>query len=210
MTDRLRGRERSRERGRRRSASPRSIRRYSRSPDEREANGPGEPNTTVVLQGLYFGTTDETLQNMFMLEQVPIDSVRVIRDRETGKSRGFAFVRFVTLDVAQEWVTKHFPTIVIDEFNVHIEFSRKTESDDADWICSLCRTQNFKRRDACFHCNSPKTASAMSGSNDGSHDVGDIPTPLLLLRGLDPLTSDESVRIFTNVIDSFLDHLVAY
>ena len=54
----------------------------------------------LYVGNLPFGTTDEQLRDMFE-QHGPTSSVNVIVDRETGRSRGFAFVEFETAEGAQ-------------------------------------------------------------------------------------------------------------
>ena len=54
----------------------------------------------LYVGNLPFSTTDEQLRDMFE-EHGRTSSVNVIVDRETGRSRGFAFVEFETDEGAQ-------------------------------------------------------------------------------------------------------------
>ena len=45
----------------------------------------------IYISGLSYGTTDADLTNLFA-EFGEVSSAKVIFDRETGRSRGFAFV----------------------------------------------------------------------------------------------------------------------
>jgi RNA recognition motif-containing protein len=57
-------------------------------------------NKKLYVGNLPFSTTDEQLREMFE-QHGPTQSVNVIVDRETGRSRGFAFVEFETPEAAQ-------------------------------------------------------------------------------------------------------------
>ncbi|OAJ40184.1 hypothetical protein BDEG_23948 [Batrachochytrium dendrobatidis JEL423] len=141
---------------------------------------------------------------------VMVESIRVVRDRISGLSRGFAFVTFPSIDAAGEWVSRHSPSVNIGGSVVGIELKKGAMgSEETDWICNRCNTCNFKRRGKCFRCGSLPT-QAMSGDNtrlestflinDGSRDIGDIPNPLLLLRGLDSLTTEDTLYRHINGI----------
>ena len=54
----------------------------------------------LYVGNLPFSTTDEQLRDMFE-QHGRTSSVNVIVDRETGRSRGFAFVEFETAECAQ-------------------------------------------------------------------------------------------------------------
>ncbi|KAJ8328633.1 hypothetical protein O5D80_003214 [Batrachochytrium dendrobatidis] len=147
---------------------------------------------------------------MFTFQDVMVESIRVVRDRISGLSRGFAFVTFPSIDAAGEWVSRHSPSVNIGGSVVGIELKKGAMgSEETDWICNRCNTCNFKRRGKCFRCGSLPT-QAMSGDNtrlestflinDGSRDIGDIPNPLLLLRGLDSLTTEDTLYRHINGI----------
>jgi cold-inducible RNA-binding protein len=46
----------------------------------------------LYVGNLSFDTTDESLQQLFTSNGFQVDSARVIRDKESGRSRGFGFV----------------------------------------------------------------------------------------------------------------------
>lgn len=59
-----------------------------------------------------------------------------------------------------------------------------------DWICSNCGVQNFRRRDQCFKCGGPKSDI---DAGEGADEVSPHPTNTVLLRGLDALSTEDSV-----------------
>ncbi len=46
----------------------------------------------LYVGNLAFSVSDEQLSDLFTSSNIPVDSVRVVRDMDTGRSRGFAFV----------------------------------------------------------------------------------------------------------------------
>ncbi len=48
----------------------------------------------IFIGGLSFNTTDDSLRSVFINYGVVEDAI-IIRDRETGRSRGFGFVTFL-------------------------------------------------------------------------------------------------------------------
>jgi RNA recognition motif-containing protein len=54
----------------------------------------------LYVGNLPFSTTDEDLRQLFG-SAGQLDSVKVVTDRDTGRSRGFAFVEFANEDEAQ-------------------------------------------------------------------------------------------------------------
>jgi cold-inducible RNA-binding protein len=62
-------------------------------------------NETIVNRKLYVGnlsfrTEEQTVESLFS-EAGPVESVRLMRDKATGQSRGFAFVEMQTEEGAQ-------------------------------------------------------------------------------------------------------------
>jgi cold-inducible RNA-binding protein len=55
----------------------------------------------IYVGNLSYDTTEDTLRNLFA-EFGEIASVRLITDRYTGRSKGFAFVEMSTEEAAQE------------------------------------------------------------------------------------------------------------
>jgi len=46
----------------------------------------------LYVGNLAFSVSDEQLSDLFAASNIPVESVRVVRDMDTGRSRGFAFV----------------------------------------------------------------------------------------------------------------------
>lgn len=57
--------------------------------------------TSLYVGNLSYDTTEEALQTLFA-EFGDIEAVRLITDRYTGRSKGFAFVEMVADEAAQE------------------------------------------------------------------------------------------------------------
>ncbi|KAL4226607.1 RNA-binding protein 5 [Mactra antiquata] len=68
-----------------------------------------------------------------------------------------------------------------------------------DWNCIKCGAHNFKRRDYCFKCNMSRYESGKSQA-DGYDHVGTNPCNTLVLRGLDALTTEESILTALNAV----------
>jgi RNA-binding protein 5/10 len=72
----------------------------------------------------------------------PVNDVRLIRDKVTGESRGFAFVEFPSVDDAQRFMEYHHNTrLEIDGRIVYMDYSKQKDSNHhhnseyRDWIC---------------------------------------------------------------------------
>ena len=58
--------------------------------------------TKLYVGNLNYNTSEESLRQMFSANGREVASVSIIMDRETGRSRGFAFVEMATAEGAQE------------------------------------------------------------------------------------------------------------
>ncbi|XP_030828681.1 RNA-binding protein 10-like [Strongylocentrotus purpuratus] len=76
--------------------------------------------------------------------------------------------------------------LVIGDGRASLTYSKSRG--DEDWFCSQCGTQNFKRRGNCFKCGIEKNES------ERYSQISTRPTRILLLMGLDSLTTEEKVQ----------------
>lgn len=58
----------------------------------------------LFVGNLPWSTSEEDLRNMFSQDGMQVESVQIISDRETGRSKGFGFVEMVTLEDAEKAV----------------------------------------------------------------------------------------------------------
>ena len=68
-------------------------------------------NRRLFVGNLSFSTEESTLQDLFS-QAGPVESVRVMRDQATGRSRGFGFVEMATEDGARAAIEKFNETEV--------------------------------------------------------------------------------------------------
>lgn len=59
----------------------------------------------LYVGNLSYNTTDESLTDMFS-QQGQVDSVRIVSDRDSGRSKGFAFIEMSTESEAQNAIEK--------------------------------------------------------------------------------------------------------
>ncbi|XP_042403912.1 SUPPRESSOR OF ABI3-5-like isoform X3 [Zingiber officinale] len=200
-------RERSRSRGcddRSRSRSPRSRsrrshredsyddvrydrndRRWDYDHDEKRYNDSFvAPSATIIVKGLSQKTTEEDLYQI-LAEWGPLRHVRVIKERNSGVSRGFAFIDFPDMDAARKMMDGMGDNgLVIDGRKLFFEYSSKPTGGTGapssgqenmvkssqghgknitapcDWMCLICGCLNFARRTSCFQCNEARTNDA--------------------------------------------------
>jgi RNA recognition motif-containing protein len=65
----------------------------------------GRMNRKLFVGNLSFSTEEGTLQDLFA-QAGPVESVRVMRDQATGRSRGFGFVEMGSEDAARAAIEK--------------------------------------------------------------------------------------------------------
>ncbi|KAJ3143087.1 hypothetical protein HK100_011386 [Physocladia obscura] len=194
-------RERDRARSRSRDRPSRSNNNHHHSHNSHSNNSQqGEPNQHVVVQGLSPSSTDASV--LAELEQVgaAVETVRVVRDRGSGLAKGFAFVKFISIEHARRFMETHGTHVNLPSSRVRLEYSRAQSIADDDWICSNCSASNFRRRSSCYTCKIPKKDESLMDFgevpiqvNDGTKDVGSLPCNLLVILGLDVLTTEESL-----------------
>lgn len=58
----------------------------------------------LFVGNLPWSATEETLRTMFSQDGMAVESVQIITDRETGRSKGFGFVEMATIEDAEKAV----------------------------------------------------------------------------------------------------------
>jgi cold-inducible RNA-binding protein len=82
----------------------------------------------LYVGNLNYDTTESTLRTLFE-ELGAIESINVIMDRMTGRSRGFAFVEMVEESAAQEAIAK-LDGQMVDGRNIRVSEARPRRSRD--------------------------------------------------------------------------------
>jgi RNA recognition motif-containing protein len=65
---------------------------------------PGTPSKTIMLRHLPFQMDESELRAELENQNINIKCVRLVRNRDTGQSRGFGFVEFYSIEEAQSWL----------------------------------------------------------------------------------------------------------
>uniref|UniRef100_A0A1B0BZC2 RNA-binding protein 5 n=1 Tax=Glossina palpalis gambiensis TaxID=67801 RepID=A0A1B0BZC2_9MUSC len=174
-----------------------------RDSDESDDNISGHfynktPSNTIIVLGLQSHITEADIMSALIQMGMSAASIRLIRKRTTGASRGFAFVEFNTVDEAAHWMDLTQGSLQLQEtcratlqYSHSREQSGKSKSHATDWYCGKCGVFNFKRRDNCFKCCASREESERGG--EGSDEVSNILTKKIMLRNLDVLTNEEGV-----------------
>ncbi|XP_076329057.1 RNA-binding protein 5-like isoform X2 [Tachypleus tridentatus] len=200
--DRIRDRDYEKERDRERSRERDRDRDYSRERDWREEI----PNNTIMVRGLAPHITEGDLRNEVTCYGLEPKDVRLMRKKykDTGASRGFAFVEFHLLSEAIRWKELTQGVLIFGgDYRATLHYSipkdgsglKRGDAGKADWSCSKCGLNNFRRRDACFKCDTRREESddVRRQSGDGCEQISSTPSNALLFRNLDVLTTEEKV-----------------
>ncbi|CDH50263.1 rna-directed rna polymerase 2 [Lichtheimia corymbifera JMRC:FSU:9682] len=174
-------------------------------PQRLEDQGPAKPNINVVLRSLPDKATEQDIHKTLEDMEGSVDEVTLIRDRDTGESRKFAFVRFTSVGHAVQFVEKHYPHFYMGHHRVRIDYCQKdgSRTSKSEWRCPTCGKFNDESRRTCVECRSmvhegtraqkrSKETESMA-INDGTSDVSQMASNMLLLQNLDHLSSEESV-----------------
>jgi len=78
---------------------------------------------SVILRGLKTTTTEETIIDALKIFGA-VEDVRIIRDKGTGESRGFAFVDFFTIEEAKAFMEYNNGSIIIDGCKIQLDYSK--------------------------------------------------------------------------------------
>ncbi|XP_031618971.1 RNA-binding protein 5-like [Contarinia nasturtii] len=155
------------------------------------------PSNKIIVLGLAKHLTEADINADLHMCGIQPQSIRLIRKRKTGTSRGFAFVEFNTEEEATRWMEyKQGVLMIQDQYRAIMQYSVSKESSGhdkilTDWYCAKCGVFNFKRRDNCFKCSASREESEKGG--EGSDEVSNILTKKIMLRNLDVLTNEEGV-----------------
>lgn len=181
---------------------------------------PGPPNRSILLHGLNYSTTQESLSKALEATGAHLESLHLVLDKSTGKSRGFAFCKFKSVEEAVEWMQFHLKDplhpFIIHGFIPKLEYVRdKPKKEEfasasnggggggmqSDWHCFSCATKNFTKRDSCFRCGMLRVDSdrqihdleQLDKVNKGLRDIGSVPFHILLFRNVDALTTENII-----------------
>ncbi|KAG4033270.1 hypothetical protein MFRU_005g02830 [Monilinia fructicola] len=192
-----------------------------RSPSPSHHHGE-PPNRTIIFEGLPLEMTQEDISNELQnsLKVEGVEEIRLIKDKKTGMSRGFAFAQFYTLPQAKRFLEEYYPSVPFygpsqasEPTKVRIAYSRektdpeRTSKHEDDWKCDVCYALNYSYRMMCFKCNGPRTrptahgvvvtqgnVSSYSGfatTGDSDASPNETASQFLLFRGLEPGVTEE-------------------
>eukprot|EP00250_Pteridium_aquilinum_P006127 c16104_g1_i1 orf=566-3700(+) len=180
------------------------------------------PSATLVVKGLSQSTVEDDLYKA-LTDWGPLLHVRVIKERSSGVSRGFAFIDFPSVDAARKMMEGlREDGLVLDGRRVYFEYSSKPTGgvgapqaqssgsfsgvskhgiSAVDWMCTVCGCVNFARRTLCFQCNEGRADDAPAAdiplsmtAPNGRKGSEAGPTHVLVVRGLDEDVNEDMLH----------------
>ncbi|XP_066566073.1 RNA-binding protein 10 isoform X3 [Amia ocellicauda] len=131
-----------------------------RDQDYRAEPGEQKASNIIMLRMLPPNATVNEIRTQLQEQGIQPREVRLMRNKSSGQSRGFAFVEFNHLQDAARWMETNQRVLTILGQRVSMHYSDPKPRANEDWLCNKCGVQNFKRREKCFKCGVPKAAEA--------------------------------------------------
>ncbi|TRY72846.1 hypothetical protein DNTS_006518 [Danionella cerebrum] len=147
-----------------------------------------KPSNVVMLRMLPFNATYNEIRALLNEQGVQPKEVRLMRNKSSGQSRGFAFVEFNHLQEASHWMETNQRVLTILGQRVSMHYKDLKPRANEDWLCNKCGVQNFKRREKCFKCGVPKSEAelklpvvpkSLSLGQMKDHSQGLLPLPAI-------------------------------
>ncbi|XP_008101769.1 RNA-binding protein 10 isoform X3 [Anolis carolinensis] len=114
-------------------------------------------SSIIMLRMLPQSATENDIRGQLQAHGFQPREVRLMRNKASGQSRGFAFVEFNHLQDATRWMEANQHSLTILGQKVSMHYSDPKPKINEDWLCSKCGVQNFKRREKCFKCGVPRS-----------------------------------------------------
>ncbi|KAJ3586746.1 hypothetical protein NHX12_013140 [Muraenolepis orangiensis] len=119
------------------------------------------PSNIVMLRMLPPDATANEIRAQLLEQGIQPREVRLMRNKCSGQSRGFAFVEFNLIQEASRWMETNQMVLSILGQRVAMHYSDPKPRANEDWLCSKCGVQNFKRREKCFKCSVHKSEAEL-------------------------------------------------
>ncbi|WVQ73895.1 hypothetical protein IAR50_003476 [Cryptococcus sp. DSM 104548] len=143
------------------------------SESKQRGRGPSEQSKDVILLGLDSELTETELGKYLQIEhKAALSSVKIVRDRSSGQSKGFAFASFQDLEGSTAFINENYPTIQMPALHAHSE------------------PRNVK-----IDFSAPPPVTYSRPAHDGTRDIGVAGggKRVLLIRGLTHSTTSADV-----------------
>ncbi|XP_068160456.1 RNA-binding protein 10 isoform X2 [Antennarius striatus] len=119
------------------------------------------PSNIIMLRMLPPNATASEIRSQLQDQGIQPREVRLMRNKSSGQSRGFAFVEFNVIQEATRWMETNQGVLLIMGQRVSMHYSDPKPRANEDWLCNKCGVQNFKRREKCFKCSVPKSEAEL-------------------------------------------------
>ncbi|XP_029010994.1 RNA-binding protein 10 isoform X2 [Betta splendens] len=129
---------------------------YRADPDHNQ-----KPSNIIMLRMLPPNATGSEIRAQLQEKGIQPREVRLMRNKSSGQSRGFAFVEFNLIQEATRWMETNQGVLSILGQRVSMHYSDPKPRANEDWLCNKCGVQNFKRREKCFKCSVPKSEAEL-------------------------------------------------
>ncbi|KAF9562135.1 hypothetical protein CPC08DRAFT_742238 [Agrocybe pediades] len=153
---------------------------------------PSEPSPHVIFLGLDPDFTEADLQAYLVSHGCSVETVTIIRERSSGTSKGFGFAQFTSIEHARAFVDPFFPFIQMPP-----PASHGASATAAFYKALETGGPHNGRRVKIDYSQSatPHDKGRMNrgNANDGTRDIGNTQSSVLLFRGLDPLSGPQAI-----------------
>ncbi|KAJ3723499.1 hypothetical protein DFJ43DRAFT_654187 [Lentinula guzmanii] len=153
---------------------------------------PSEPSPHVIFLGLDPDFTESDLQSYLNSHGCSVETVTIIRERSTGSSKGFGFAQFSSSEHARAFVDPLFPFVQVPP-----PASRGATATAAFYKNLETGLPHNGRRVKIDYSQSAtphEKGRSRGNTNDGTRDIGNTQVPVLLFRGLDPLSGPQAIH----------------
>ncbi|TFK26403.1 hypothetical protein FA15DRAFT_755080 [Coprinopsis marcescibilis] len=155
---------------------------------------PSEPSPHVIFLGLDPDFTEADLQAFLTSHGCNPESVTIIRDRSSGTCMftfGFGFAQFASTEHAKAFVDPQFPFMQVPPPASHGASATATfyKAIESGAQHNGRRVKIDYSQSAAFH----DKGRVKANTNDGTRDIGNTQSPVLLFRGLDPLSGPQAI-----------------
>ncbi|KAF9101972.1 hypothetical protein BGX29_005097 [Mortierella sp. GBA35] len=140
----------------------------------------GESKVEIILQGLPVDFQENDIRAIVETRDIGLESIRLARDRNSGESKGFGFLKFIELQYAQDFMREFSPSIRMGQNWVRIAFSNNPSG-----------SRDTSRR--CVESRSTAPAYQQVPLNMGVRDIGTVPNSILVVTDLPPLVNESGL-----------------
>ncbi|KAF9151066.1 hypothetical protein BG015_007118 [Linnemannia schmuckeri] len=118
------------------------------------------------MQGLPLDFQENDVRAVVETRDIGLESIRLVRDRYSGESKGFGFLKFVELQYAQDFVKEFSPSIRMGQNWVRIAYSNNPSgSRETLRRCVECGMANDAHREDFGHASEGRSSRGFGTNN---------------------------------------------